>query len=626
MTTTTTLTTGPAPTMRHVLMQLVVVPLRTQRPRLVRIALALCLLAVAEALFLLLVKGFVKALFQGGEAAGVPLAELLPAALFRFWPEAGAYQVGRAQLAVWVPAVILLAGLIKAFATYSYQLHQQALALYVAKSYRDRLFAALLSLPYLEIRRRSAGEWMSLIMNDVMYLQGRFADLLTGLVKDAVLVVACYAVLAVVHWPTALVLMALSPFVAFGMGRTGKRIAFFTAAFQQELARIAGAVLDLRARFDFIRSQSGEAYEERRFAQLNDGYYRMIRRSILVRSAFAPVLELLGFLLFALIVYAIGAGLWGNFGPDTMMQFFVALGLLLRPLREMGEQISRFHETKGSMASSLSTLQRMQDLAEQRSAQPAAPNAEQPAAAPGASNTGNPFKLTITSMKAGWGKDARFTATNLSLVASRTVAVIGPSGAGKSTLLKTLAGLVEPMVWEAGLTWEDATRLTTMVSQEPFLFDDTVAANLAYGLASPPATADVWAALELVNLAAEVQALPDGLATRLRAIGNNISGGQLQRLVIARSALRHRPLWLLDEATSAVDARSERDITLRLIDACRRQGQALVAVTHRLSWLGSFDEVWFIENGQRQLVGAHADLLAVPRYRDFCQTGGEAAP
>ena len=352
------------PDKKRLVRELLTQPLKAQKGRLVGIVAALAILALSQALFLLMVKGFVKALFQEPGRAAVPLISLLPDKVAVHFPAWHSVMLSRAMLGVSVPLVIAFAGLAKAMASYLYQLNQQAVALHLARRYRERLFEALLALPYIEIRRRPAGEWMSIIMNDVMLLQNRFTDVTTALVKDSVAVVSCFAVLLIVHWPTAVVILVLAPFVAFGLGRTGKRIARYAEAYQRELGRIAGAVLDIRSRFDFIRAQRGEERERERFSALNSAYYRMIRRSLYIRSASGPVLEFVGFAVFAMFVYAIGAGVWGKaFTPELMMQFFVALGLLLKPLREMGEQLARFHETWGTLENSLDVMGRMQDLA-----------------------------------------------------------------------------------------------------------------------------------------------------------------------------------------------------------------------------------------------------------------------
>ena len=234
--------------------------------------------------------------------------------------------------------------------------------------------------------------------------------------------------------------------------------------------------------------------------------------------------------------------------------------------------------------------------------------------------------VLIEAIKAGMDGNLRFAAEQLALKPGRAVAVIGPSGAGKSTLLKTLAGLVNPIAWQGNCSWQEFASQVSMVSQEPFLFDDTLRENLLYGLekSQQPTEADIWTALDKVNIAGEVRSWSLGLDSRLRAIGSNISGGQLQRLVIARALLRRRPVWLLDEATAAVDARSERDITQRLIAACHTDNRAMLAVTHRLTWLAQFDEVWFVENGRMELVGPHQELMAHPRYRAYCVSSGSA--
>jgi subfamily B ATP-binding cassette protein MsbA len=515
-------------------------------------------------------------------------------------------------------------------ATYFYQLHQQALSLLLAKNYRDRLFAALIALPYVEIRKRPAGEWMSLIMNDVMLLQTRFSDLMTALIKDTFLLIACYVALAIVHWPSALVLLGFSPFLAFGLGRSGKRIAFFTEAFQRELARMAGSILDLRARFEFVRSQGAEGLEAERFGRLTRGYFEMMRRSLLLRAAFSPLLEFLGFAFFAGFVWAVGRGYWAqHFTPALLMQFFVALGLLFRPLKEIGEQLARFHETRGTLIASLATFQRLEELGagtQIDSPQVSTGHLEQLALPDRGSFEG----WNIERIRGGFFGVERFQASNVHILPGRTIAVIGPSGAGKSTLIRTLAGLIEPIEWRGDVAWGEAIRHVSFVSQEPFLFQDSLRANLSYGLTenTVPLDRDLWEALTSVNIDKEVRRLPNGLDTQLHAVGSNVSGGQLQRLVIARALLRHKWVWLLDEATSAIDAVSEKDITERLIQAARADRKGLIAVTHRLTWLSLYDEVWFVEGGRLLFAGVHDDLLREPRYRAFCMSEGaiEDAP
>ena len=189
---------------------------------------------------------------------------------------------------------MVIAGCIQAAATYAYQWLQSRLALKVAKEYREELFGAVLRKSYQDLEHGAAGRWMSLIINDVLYLQNRFSDILASFVRDGVMIIACFIVIMVVHWPTAVILAVLTPLLMGGMGQTGGRIAKYTVEMQKHLGRIAAAVLDIRRRFAFIRAQHGENHEERRFATINNDYYRSIRRSLFIRSSFAPAVEFLG--------------------------------------------------------------------------------------------------------------------------------------------------------------------------------------------------------------------------------------------------------------------------------------------------------------------------------------------
>lgn len=572
-------------------------PIFAQRTRLILLLISLAILSISLGIVLYAVKWLVPALFAPRNSADAP-AWVIP------WLEIA---VPREHLAIAVPIVLVVAGVLRAFALYLYSLEQQALALEWARRYRERLFAAVLTQPYVKIRGRSPGEWMSLMMNDVNFMQNRLTEVLAGVLRGGAQVVTGFVVLFTVHWPSAVLLVAASPLVAFGMGRAGRRIARYSELFQRELGRIAAAVLDVRARFDFIRSQGGEKREQERFEALNLAYFRMIRRSILLRSAFAPMLELVGFLMFAAFTWAMSKQFL-DVGPGDMLRFFAALGILLKPLRELGEQISRAQETRGVMRQ---TLYLFEGLTPSNTDSITPPSS-------GRVDYHNDILIRHVQVQYAGQSVASFVAQDIRLRAGRSIAVIGPSGAGKSTLLKMLAGLIEPRQWDCQLSWREVSKSTSMVSQEPFLFDDTILENLVYGLITQPSEDEIWRALAAVNVDQEVRSAPNGLASRVRAIGSNLSGGQLQRLTIARGLLRQRAIWLLDEATSAIDAKSEREITLRLIAESRDKGAILIAVTHRLQWLDAYDEVWFVEHGTILYSGAHQSLLSHQRYRQFC--------
>jgi subfamily B ATP-binding cassette protein MsbA len=605
------LTNEAIPSARALIRALFLQPLLQQRQRLVWITGALLGLSFAQGGFLLLAGPLLKSFFELGATGGqLALAKLLPPQVENWWPAAADWVLPTSQLAWMLPMSLLVVGLIRSLATYAYHYHQQAVALQLAKSYRDRLFAAILGQPYEKLAQESAGRWMSLIMNDVMVLQSRFTDIVGGVIKDSMLVIACLLALYWVHWPTATVLLILCPVLGGSLGRSGRKISHFAEAWQRRLADMTAYLLSIRQRFAFIRAQGGEAFEAAQFETLNQSYFRMIQRSLPVRALLAPSAEFVGFVLFALMIYLVHAGIF--FDEDlagvVLIEFFAALGLIMRPLKNIGEQIARYQETKGTLLQSLRTFRDLQEQA-QGGETPAGP-ASQP-------DRSLPTSLRLTSFSFGYGGQVAIRGTDLNLARGRAVAVIGPSGSGKSTLIKGLAGLLEPLAWQADEPWARVCRRTALVSQKPFLFDASLRDNLIYGLAQPPGDDVIWQALDRMGLRSLIEELPDRLATAVHSLHASFSGGQLQRLMVVRSLLRTSDLLLCDEATSAVDSHTEELMTRQLIDTAHQQQGMLIFITHRLRWLNQFDEIWFVENGEINWAGTYQSLLKVDRLRHY---------
>ncbi|MBQ49539.1 MAG: hypothetical protein CMP10_19320 [Zetaproteobacteria bacterium] len=586
-------------------------PLLAQKSTLAVVGLALIMLSWSQAMFIILVGPFMKALF--GEGAGrdfITGQDILPAGFVTVFPDLATLVIPVQDIAWMVPAAMFVTGFIKGLSTWIYQLNQQKIALRVATHYRIELFKSLLTLPWIDIVKQSAGYWMSLIMNDVMYLQQRFTEIVGSVVRDLVVILGALIAIGFMHWPTALVLVCIGPLLALLLGRSAKKISHYAEFWQRELGRIAALVLDLRSRFSLILAQDGQKKEKKRFDALNEDYYAMMRKSLFVRATFGPTIEWFGIAMFAATIFALSRRWFGEgFGPAELLQFFAALGVMIRPLRNLGEQIGRFQETKGVLKQSIETF----NLA-------AAKSGLHPHLIEGEVFNGN---CHIRNLKASYGDKNECESQNIDIVGGRAIAVVGPSGAGKSTLVRTIAGIIQPDVWESKTSWQSLGESVSFVSQLPFLFHDTLRNNLIYGIESPPVDGQIYDVLETLQLKDLVTNLEKGLDTKVGVIKSNFSGGQLQRFVVARALLRGAKIWLMDEATSAVDVKLEKHVTSSLIESAQIQNKALLMTTHRLSCLNLFDEVWFMEEGTIKLVGPHSTLMDEPRYRAFIAQSGE---
>lgn len=586
---------------------LVLEPLSEIKSCLIQIVLSLGLLSAAQGLFLLLIGPLFKAMFDTPVDGNFTLNSLLPSTVAGWFRDLGPVSITRADLAKYLPFAIFFAAVVNGFAGFIYQHQQQVMALHLGRRYREKLFAAILQLPFQKATLKSPGEWMSVVMNDVAFLQMRLSDLLTGLVRDGIMVLASVLALYFIHWPSALILTLLAIPLMASTGRTGKRIAVFAEQWQRELGRMVSAVLDLRKRFEFIRAQRGETLEKERFKQMNHGYYRMIRRSIFVRAALAPSVELMGFLMFAAILWAVTRQIQGfRLEASQLLQFFAALGIVLRPLKSVGEQLARYHETKGILKQSLQTFATVRELAETRKG-----------IDPGVKAWNPEQGLQIQKISVAYKEGFRLTAEDLKLVPGKTVALIGPSGAGKSSLIKVLAGLLQAEEWQADQSLESLVKAATLVSQKPFLFSASIRDNLLYGHPTGSSDDELLKELDFVGLSAELKAMDQTLDSPVDFIQTPLSGGQMQRLTIARALLRPQPLLLMDEVTAAIDPLAEEAITRRLIERCQQKKLCLLFVTHRLQQLPYFDEIWFVEAGTVRKFASYNHLFQDSRIHRF---------
>lgn len=585
-------------------------PLSTQKKQILMIFIALITLVISQTIFIVAMKPFMETLFSlGPEAESFDVLGLLPPQVYRSIFNGQTWIISKSSIALIIPATILSAGLLKNIATYVYQVNQQSITLTVSNAYRRRVFAAILNQNYITTSKHSSSKWMSIIMNDILYLQNKFSDMGNSFIKDGISVIAALILLIYIHWQTALTLFCLAPVIAFIMGRIGKKISFYADAFQKELANMANVILDLRKRFHFIRTQHGEKLENTSFAKHNDHYFNLMRKSIFIRSAFAPSLEFLGFSFLALVIAGINLNYFSqSLVGNNLWPFFIALGIILKPLKNIGEQTSGFQETKGVLKQSFGILFEAEK------------NITSKSEISSSSSITNQL-IEIKHISCGYNDKIYFQGNNLILDKGKTIAIIGPSGAGKSTLAKTLCGLISPLQYEGQVSPNELALKVSMVSQNPYLFNDTIKSNLLYGNENSSEISDdlIMEILTLVHLKELIEDLPLKLDSQINSIDSNISGGQKQRIVVARALLRKFDIIVFDEATSAIDNQSEHAVIEAAINVARNYQKTFISITHRLQTLKLFDEVWYLENGKLLYQGHHDELLKYERYKKYCE-------
>lgn len=312
----------------------------------------------------------------------------------------------------------------------------------------------------------------------------------------------------------------------------------------------------------------------------------------------------------------------GEFADGTIAGTLIAAFVLVvfpvadafLPVSEAVEKIPQYRNS----------LERLDGVEEAKGTMPQAPAAvnEEAATAIGSIQATGQAHIVLKSAGYRYSADAAWSVQNLSLnlPQGRKVAVIGRSGAGKSTLLKMVQGVITPVAGSATINGvaasafgEQIPQVIAVLNQSPHLFDTTVANNIRLG--NPGASEeDIRRAAGLAKLDTLISSLPEGYNTPVREAGQRFSGGERQRMALARILLQNTPVVVLDEPTVGLDPRTERELLATMFEAMA--GKTLLWVTHHLVGAEQMDEVIFMENGQVEMRGTHAELMErEPRYR-----------
>ena len=225
------------------------------------------------------------------------------------------------------------------------------------------------------------------------------------------------------------------------------------------------------------------------------------------------------------------------------------------------------------------------------------------------------LELESISFRYEGGATPVLDAVSMAVEPGETVALVGPSGSGKTTIAGLIPRFHDPDSGCVRLDGVDLRDLTldslranvALVSQDIVLFDDTVAANIAYGAAAGASRAAIADAARAAHAMEFIEAMPDGLDTVIGERGVKLSGGQRQRLAIARAVLKDAPILILDEATSSLDSESERYIQ-EAVERLR-EGRTTLVIAHRLSTIEGADRIVVMDRGRIADIGAHTELI-----------------
>jgi subfamily B ATP-binding cassette protein MsbA len=448
--------------------------------------------------------------------------------------------------------------------------------------------------------RHPSGELVSRLVGDIAQMQSAVSNRLLDLFQCSFLIAVQLAMLFRLNARLAAICLIAMPLVLYPIVRFGRSMRKASLKGQERLADLTNLVAEGVRGHRVVKAFGAEGHEAARFSEATRRHLRVNLRAQTLANLSGPVVESFGMVLATGLLIYVGRQIEsGAMSSEAMFTFLTALLTLYDPIRRLNRVNIILQQALAAGGRVKDVLLESVDVAE-----PAAPT---------------PFatfsrEIRFADVQFSYEQEPVLHGVDLTVRRGQVVALVGASGAGKSTLVNLLPRFFDPTAGRVTLdgvdvrdmTLVDLRRQLALVTQETMLFDDTVAANIAYG----DRTADrerVVAAARAAFADDFVRQLPAGYDSRVGESGSSLSGGQRQRLAIARAIYKNAPILILDEATNQLDSESESLVQSALSNLM--QGRTTLVIAHRLSTVVRADQIVVLDQGRIVEQGTHAELL-----------------
>ncbi len=467
---------------------------------------------------------------------------------------------------------------------------------------RVAMFDKLLALPTPYYDDHASGNLMSRLTYDVTQVTAAATSVLTVIFKDSLTLAGLLAYMLWLNWKLTMLALVMTPLIVGVVRLVSIRLRNSSRAVQQSMGDVTQVLQESIEGQKVVKLFGGQQYEAKRFAAQANAVRRYMMKQATAAAASVPVVQILAGVALASIVYLATRQSDGqSISVGEFVSFITAMLMLTAPLK-------RITSVNEPLQRGLAAAESVFDLIDQ----------------PGESNPGRTMiarargeiKFEDVSFSYPSAERPALDGITLTIVPGETVALVGASGGGKTTLANLVPRFYRPGAGCIRIDGHDLESISleslrtniALVSQDVVLFNDTVAANIAYGALRETPEADIVAAARAAHALDFINEMPQGLRTLVGENGVKLSGGQRQRLAIARALLKDAPVLILDEATSALDSESEQHVQAAL-DALM-QGRTTIVIAHRLSTIEKASRIVVLDRGRIAETGNHRELLA----------------
>jgi subfamily B ATP-binding cassette protein MsbA len=442
-----------------------------------------------------------------------------------------------------------------------------------------------------------SGELISRVTNDIERIRYFVSNMLPELFRESLTVIALLGYVIYLNSMLAFYSLILLPLAVYPILLIGKKLKKYSRRSQEKNADVLSRLTEVFNNSEIIKANATQKFELDRFSTQNWQFFKINMKSVYVGDIVSPMMEIVGAAGLATVIFVGGREVYnGNMSVGEFSAFLTAVGLVFQPIRRIGSIYSKIQDAVAASERVFEMLDIENRIID------------------GSEILKDDIKeIEFKSVNLKYEDKYALNSVNITIKESQKIALVGDSGGGKSTFINMLLRFYDPDSGEILINGRDIREFTqdslkhhiSLVTQRIYIFQDTLAANVAYGQDIDEER--VVNALKLSDAMSFVDSLEDGIYTKMEEFGSNLSGGQRQRIAIARAIYKHASLILFDEATSALDNESEKRIQKALDEYTK--DKITITIAHRLTTIKDADRILVMQKGKIVASGRHSELL-----------------
>ena len=509
-----------------------------------------------------------------------------------------------------LPCAIIAIYVIKNIGTFMQAYFTAYIGQDTIRRFREKMVANLLNLDMDFFNEFRTGELISRTTNDIDRIRSIVSSIIPELTRESVTIIGLLCVVIYQSPKLAFFALVVMPVAIYPISRLAKRMKKISKQSQEKTSDITSALSEIFTNIEIIKANNAQEYEHSRFVDENNKFFRLNLKSVKIEQLVSPLMETIGSIGVAAVIIIGGKDVIdGHINMGAFFSFLTALFMLYTPLKRI---VNIYNKMQDAIAASERTFFLMDKVSQIKD---------------GEKELNEEIKLIkFNNVCLNYGDKEVLKGINLEANKSEFIALVGSSGGGKSSLMNLLMRFYDVNGGEIlinGINLKDIKIRSLrqnigLVTQRVYIFNDTIAKNVAYGREFNEDA--VINALKLANAYEFVSKLDNGINTILNEFGTNLSGGQRQRIAIARALYQNPQILIFDEATSALDNESEKEITKAINNL--RSKKIIFVIAHRLSTVENADKIAVLSDGK--IIDSGSDEELSKRNEIYARLKGKA--